>query len=148
MAKASSDYALQRKIDPRDFEESFLNNALDVVRSLRFAFVQYGSDNSSPNFWDNNAKPLDKIKEQVPYIDRSQLESVVGDYLALPYRCQAMDRFLVRALIALELYAFGDEMLNEETFGLFPARSNSSMVFSSAESLRSLFGQVRAGGSD
>jgi hypothetical protein len=34
-----------------------------------------------------------------------------------------MDRFLVRVLIAMELYAFGDEMLNEKTFGLFPARS-------------------------
>ncbi len=48
---------------------------------------------------------------------------MVDDYLALPYRCQALDRFLVRALIATELYAFGDEMLNEETFGLLPARS-------------------------
>jgi len=34
-----------------------------------------------------------------------------------------MDRFLVRVLIAVELYAFGDEMFNEMTFGLFPARS-------------------------
>ncbi|UPK31865.1 hypothetical protein IVB18_05375 [Bradyrhizobium sp. 186] len=124
MAKAASDYALPNKADPRDFEESVLNAALEIVRSLRFAFVRYGSDSPSPNFWDSNANPLDKIRaKQVPYIDRSQLEGVVGNYLALPYRCQALERFLVRALIAMELYAFGDEMLNEETFGLFPARS-------------------------
>ena len=91
---------------------------------MRYAFVRYGSDKSSPNFWDNNASPLEKIRaKQVPYIDRSELECVVGDYLALPYRSQAMDRFLVRVLIAVELYAFGDEMFNEMTFGLFPARS-------------------------
>jgi hypothetical protein len=123
IAKAALDYALPRQIDPRDFEESHLSQAVGIVRSLRFAFIRYGSDNSSPNFWDLNANPLEKIRaKQVPYIDRSELEAVVGEYLALPYRAQALDRFLVRALIAAELYAFGDEMLNEETFG-FPARS-------------------------
>jgi hypothetical protein len=59
----------------------------------------------------------------VPYMDRSSLETVVGEYLALPYRSPAMDRLLVDVLIAMELYAYGDEMLNEKTFGLFPARS-------------------------
>jgi hypothetical protein len=34
-----------------------------------------------------------------------------------------MDRALVRILIAMELYAFGDEMLNEENFVVFPGRS-------------------------
>lgn len=124
MAKAALEYALPSNVEPGDFEENILKDALGIVRSLRFAFIRYGSDSTSPNFWDSNANPLDKIRaKQVPYIDRSELEAVVGDYLALPYRCQALDRFLVRALIAMELYAFGDEMLNEETFGLFPARS-------------------------
>jgi hypothetical protein len=124
MAKAASDYALPGNIDPRVFEETLLNEGLAIVRSLRWALVRDEKENPSPNFWDNNAKPLEKIKaKQVPYIDRSGLEAVVGEYLALPYRCQALDRFLVRVLIAMELYAYGDEMLNEETFGLFPARS-------------------------
>jgi hypothetical protein len=78
----------------------------------------------SLNFWDNQANPIYKIKTgKVPYIDRSSVESVVSDYLALPFRAQAIDRFLVRVLVAMELYAYGDEMLNEKTFGLFPARS-------------------------
>ncbi|WP_448041110.1 hypothetical protein [Bradyrhizobium liaoningense] len=124
MAKAALEYALPSNAEPGDFEENILKDALGIVRSLRFSFLRYGSDSTPPNFWDSNANPLDKIRaKQVPYIDRSELEAVVGDYLALPYRCQALDRFLVRALIAMELYAFGDEMLNEETFGLFPARS-------------------------
>ena len=34
-----------------------------------------------------------------------------------------LDRLLVDVLIALEMYGFSHEMLNEETFGLVPARS-------------------------
>jgi hypothetical protein len=77
------------------------------------------------DFWDSHSSPIDKIKtDKVPYMDRSSLENVVGDFLALPYRSQAIDRFLVKILIALELYAFGDQMINEKTsFGLIPARS-------------------------
>ncbi len=123
MAKAASDYALKTNIDPDDFELVELGKAIDVVDNLRSALVRDWSDKSL-DFWDSHCSPLDKIKaDKVPYIDRLSVESVVGDYLALPYRSQAMDRFLVRILIAMELYAFGDEMLNEKTFGSFPARS-------------------------
>jgi hypothetical protein len=123
MAKAASEYALKKNIDPDDFEFCELSKALSVVDNLRSALVRDWSDKSL-DFWDFRSSPIDKIKaDKVPYIDRSSLESAVGDYLALPYRSQAMDRFLVRVLIAMELYAFGDEMLNEKTFGLFPARS-------------------------
>ena len=44
--------------------------------------------------------------------------------LALPYRSRAMDRLLVKVLVAMEFYAFGDEMFNEKSlFGLLPVRS-------------------------
>jgi len=89
---------------------------------LRSALVKDWKDKTL-DFWDSHSSPLDKIKaDKVPYIDRSSLECVVDDYLVLPYRSQAMDRLLVKLLIAVELYAFGDEMMNEKTFG-FPARS-------------------------
>ena len=123
MTKAASDHALKTNIDPDDFELDELGKAIDVVDNLRSALVRDWSDKSL-DFWDWHSSPIDKIKaDKVPYIYRSSLESVVGDYLALPYRSQAMDRFLVHVLIAMELYAFGNEMLNEKTFGLFPARS-------------------------
>ena len=123
MAKAALDYAVAKNIDPDDFEFTALNGTLSVVRDLRLALVKDGNDKTL-DFWDSSARPIDKIKaDKVPYIDRSSLESVAGDYLALPYRSQAMDRFLVKVLVAMELYAFGDEMLNEKTFGVFPARS-------------------------
>jgi hypothetical protein len=122
MAKAVTNYASEKKIDQYDFE-SLLNDGLTVVSNLRSSLLEDWKDKSL-NFWDNQANPIYKIKTgKVPYIDRSSVESVVGGYLALPFRAQAIDRFLVRILVAMELYAFGDEMLNEKTFGLFPARS-------------------------
>ena len=122
MAEAVSNHASQHAT-AFEFENS-LNEALGVVETLRSNLVEDCRKNKSLDFWDFHGTPLDKIKAgKVPYFYRSGIESVVGDYLALPYRSQAMDCFLVRALIAMEFYAFGDEMLNEKTFGLFPARS-------------------------
>jgi hypothetical protein len=124
MAKAASEYALARNIDPVDFENNLLRDALTVVESLRSALVRDWNDRTTLNYWDDYSSPIEKIKaDKVPYIDRSSLEVVVEDYLALPYRSRAMDRILVKLLIAVELYAFCDEMMNEKTFGLFPARS-------------------------
>jgi hypothetical protein len=87
---------------------------------LRSALLKDWNDKAL-DFWDSDARPIDKIKaDKVPYIDRSSLESVVGDYLALPYRSQAMDRLLVKVLTAVEFYSFGDEMMNEKSFGFPP----------------------------
>lgn len=122
MSQAALEYAVANNIHPRHFEDEVLRDGLNVVGGLRYAFINDPS-NRSPNFLDHG-NPTDLIKaDKVPRIDRMSLESMVGDYLALPYRSQAMDRALVRGLIAAEMYAFGDEMLNEKTFGLFPARS-------------------------
>jgi hypothetical protein len=123
MSDAAIKYAVAKNIDPDDFETGVLDGALAVVRDLRSALVKEWNDKTL-DFWDSNARPIDKIKaNKVPHIDRSSLEAVAGDYLAPPYRSQAMDRLLVKILVAVELYAFGDEMLNEKTFGMFPARS-------------------------
>jgi hypothetical protein len=120
MSQAALEYTLANNIGPDDFEYEVLRNALALVEGLRDAIP--GRSNRSPNFLDDG-NPLDLIKaDKVPLIDRRSLEGLVGDYLALPYRSEAMDRTLVRCLIAAEMYAFGDEMLNEKTlFGLIPS---------------------------
>jgi hypothetical protein len=123
MTKAASDYASAENIDPVEFENGVLNEGLAVVGNLRSALIRDWSDKSL-DFWDSQNTAVENIKaHKVPYIDRSSLETVTGAYLALPYRSQAMDRFLVQVLVEMEFYAYGDEMLNEKTFGLFPARS-------------------------
>lgn len=123
MAKAALDYAIAQKIDPDDFESVDLNKGLDVVQQLRWALVRSGD--MTLDFWNTRDRPFDRIKaDDVPPIDRSSLEAVVDDYLALPYRSRAIDRLLVKVLVAMEFYAFGDEMFNEKSlFGLLPVRS-------------------------
>jgi hypothetical protein len=122
MSQAALECALADNIGPDDFKVEVLWNAFALVGGLRYAFINDPS-NRSPNFLDDG-NPIDLIKaDKVPRIDRMSLEGLVGDYLALPYRSQAMDRAFIRGLIAAEMYAFGDEMLNEKTFGLISARS-------------------------
>jgi hypothetical protein len=121
MAEAALQYAIAKNIDPVDFEID-LGRALAIVGDLRSALVQDWNDKTL-DFWDYD-RPLDKIKaDKAPYIERSSLESVVGDYLALPYRSQAMDRLLVKVLVAMEFYAYGDEMMNPKysLFGFHPS---------------------------
>jgi len=120
ISRAALEHALANNIGPDDFEYEVLRDALALVEGLRDAIP--GRSNRSPNFLDDG-NPLDLIKaDKVPLIDRRSLEGQVGDYLALPYRSEAMDRTLVRCLIAAEMYAYGDEMLNEKTFfGLVPS---------------------------
>jgi hypothetical protein len=73
------------------------------------------------DFWDSRGDPLNKINaDKVPYIDRASLEEVAGNYLALPYRAQATDRILIKVLIAMELYAFGNLMINEKNIWVVP----------------------------
>jgi hypothetical protein len=124
MAQAAKQYALANNVlDPDDFAFDLLGPGISVVNSVRSALIRNRQDKTE-DFWDFNANPIAKIKaKKVPHIDRSSVEAAVDDYLALPYRTRSMDRFLVRLLIAVEMYAFGDEMFNEETFGLYPARS-------------------------
>jgi hypothetical protein len=122
MAKAALDYAITQKIDPDDFESVDLNRGLEVVQHLRWALVH--SDDKTLDFWNTRDRPFDRIKaNNVPNIDRSSLEGVVDDYLALPYRSRALDRLLVRVLVAMEFYAYGDEMMNPKysLFGMHPS---------------------------
>jgi hypothetical protein len=107
MSQSAVEYALANNIEPRHFEDDVLRDGLSIVGGLRYAFINDPS-NRSPNFLDQG-DPTHLIKAgKVPRIDRMSLECLVGDYLALPYRSQAMDRVLVRSLIAAEMYAYGD----------------------------------------
>jgi hypothetical protein len=124
MAEAASKYASGKPdIDEFEFEHDLLNRGLNVIDNLRSSLVKDWNDKTL-NFWDSYASPMDKIKAgKVPYMVRSGIEEVVGEYLALPYRSQPIDRFLVRILVAVELFAFGDEMLNGEKDAFIPGRS-------------------------
>jgi len=67
--------------------------------------------------WQNQGIKFDEIKRgEVPHIDRTSLTDGVVHYLALPIRNQSIERMLVDALVAMEVIAFADQMLNVPSF--------------------------------
>jgi hypothetical protein len=69
------------------------------------------------NLWHHRQIRFDEIKKgEVPHIDRGYLTQAVAQYLDLPIRNRRMDRMLVDALVAAEVIAFADKMLNIPTF--------------------------------
>ncbi len=137
MTKAALQYALQQGMNEFEFvngplSETFVNgplsDAANVTADARWSVCDVLSleegEKRPLNFWRHHEDPLEWIRQKkVPYIDRSEVEICVGSYLRLPFRCEAMDRLLVDLLVATEMYGFGDKILNEETFGLYPHSS-------------------------
>ena len=67
--------------------------------------------------------------KDVPYIYREFVEDAVSEYLNLPFRSKIIDRLILDLLIAMELYGFGDEMLNPIFRSLSPLKKNTSSHF-------------------
>ena len=126
-------YAEQERMDVDEFrrgrgrDDSPLSSAIEVVSGLRMALVpsnNWTGDIASLNFWVHDSRAFERVQsKKTPYMHRAELEEVVGTYLELPFRCPAIDALLVDVLVALEMYGFAEEMPNEQTFGLLPARS-------------------------
>lgn len=67
--------------------------------------------------WQHRQIRFDEIKKgEVPHVDRGSLTTAVGEYLNLPIRNKRIDRMLVDALVAAEVIAFADQMLNIPNF--------------------------------
>jgi hypothetical protein len=100
--------------------ENLLEKGIAAVQSLRWAVQPYDQkedEGQKLRLWSHRIQPLYDVKsKKTPYLSRPEIESSVGEYLALPYRSDHMDRLFVDVLIALELYQFSDEMINEEVF--------------------------------
>lgn len=66
----------------------------------------------SSNLWSHRANPVAEIKKQTaPLMGRGEIETIVQEYLDLPYRSQHVDRLLVDLLVALEVYAYGETVI-------------------------------------
>jgi hypothetical protein len=102
-----------------------LDAAVFLISDLRFASATVVTDeDEKPALWYHRRSPIQDVKaKKTPRFDRLEIESIAGRYLELPYRTETVDRVLVDLLVALELYQYADQMLNEPTFPGFPARS-------------------------
>lgn len=119
ITKAAVTYAVQHDLSEDEFEYSLLAEAIDIVRDIQYALVTdpHNGDAKNWKFWKHEDFIIQRIKNKdVPRIDRFQLESAATRYLDSPLRTKAIDRVLIDSLVAMEVFAFGDEMLNPEQF--------------------------------
>jgi len=101
-----------------DSFESLLEHGFSVVQNLRWAVQpheQPEDEKKKLKLRSHRIQPLyDVQSKKTPHLSRPEIESAVGEYLALPYRAEHIDRLFADVLVALELYQFSDEMINED----------------------------------
>jgi hypothetical protein len=107
-----------------EFEYHVLDPIASFVRELTGSFLSDEELSKAHSFWNHRANPLQDIaSKKVPNMGRDSLQESARLYLEMPIRHQRVDRLLIDSLTALELYAFGDEMINEPKFLGLPPRS-------------------------
>ena len=119
ITKSAKEVAVGRNMSVDDFAHDLLPEATGIVTDIQGALIHYvpeptASDlKASWNFWNHVQNPFYRIqKQEIPYIERSSLQSAAARYLNSPFRCVPIDRLLVDALMAAEIFAFGNEMWN------------------------------------
>jgi hypothetical protein len=113
---------------PGDSFESYLERGFEVVNNLRWSLRPYDQKDDESNrlkLWSHrNQLPYDVKSKKTPHLSRPEIETATGEYLKLPYRADHIDRLFADLLIALELYQYFDQMINEEVIPfLGPPRS-------------------------
>jgi len=121
LAAASERYAILKGVSADDFDETVLAPAFNVVDGIQSGLTDYSS-RSKPidhyDFWKHHNDPIALIEaKQHPYMNRQALEETVGEYLRQPVRSDVLDRLIADVLIAMEVFAFADEMLNKPHIG-------------------------------
>lgn len=122
--QAAADYADERGMEPWDFGYAGPGEAACmIVESLYNAvnFKEYedyekksAGRRQNTTVWRHHDFLLEDVKsKRAPEMNRSEIESVVSQYLDEPWRCEMLDRLLVDLLVAMEFVAFTDEMINE-----------------------------------
>lgn len=117
ITKAATAYAIGQGASIDDYNEpsfdDILRDATAVVSDLRFAVrADRGEDNTKLRLWSHRDRPIEAIKAATaPDLDRPEIEATVTRYLELPYRATEIDRTLVDLLVAMELFAYGQETI-------------------------------------
>ena len=96
-----------------------IEKGFSVVSLIRYSTDgRTKDDDLDPNrLWTHQDAGLDMVvAKRTPEFARTDIEEVVGEYLALPYRVELLDRTLTDLLIALEAFQFADQMINEIAF--------------------------------
>jgi hypothetical protein len=112
MADAAMRHAFATNATLDEYEDAIESGA-QAVDALSDALTDYDNrDNPAQrwNFWRHDPRPGQTIRQdRIPQIDRSGVEAAIERYLDLPYRAPYFERTLVDVLVAMELFAFGNE---------------------------------------
>jgi hypothetical protein len=113
--QAAAAYASANQL-PLDEFERLAGRGVAVLDSITHALhpLEY-DENRDPtehwNFWTHEKSPMPLIRAgTAPRIYKDDIASAAADYHELPYRALGLERLLVDALIAVEMYAYGREM--------------------------------------
>jgi hypothetical protein len=124
LIEQSIKYARDNSIDDQDFRYDLLGKVEDFLTEFANAFTTREELVNIRSLWRHRLSPLsDLASKTTPKMDRESLQCSVSTYLELPVKHQRVDRVLIDALTAIELFAFGEEMLNEKKIPGIPPRS-------------------------
>ena len=126
ITQSAKEYADTKNMSEDNFENLILQ-AIDVVSSLQYGLSPRDEKSLDTiykdNLWYHDKTALMRVKNKdVPYIHRELVEDAVSEYLNLPFRSKIIDRLILDLLIAIELYGFGDQMLNPIFRSLSPLK--------------------------
>lgn len=102
-----------------------------VLNNYRYA-TSREDDPVDDVHWHHDDSPFNTVRfDLAPRLDRQSLGGVAEDYLQLPYRCEEFERLLIDALVACEVYAYGELMIpkKKERFPVTPLRPRTLVGF-------------------
>lgn len=113
ITSSARDYAITSGVDLDDFKSTMLFDAGQIVEDITSALRRSWEEQAVHlDPWRHEKDPISLIATgQAPYMFRDSAEEAATKYLRLPYRSPLVERALVDILVALEVYAFGNEML-------------------------------------
>lgn len=118
MEHLKADETRSETLTPEEFEYA-LEDAASIVDGLSDSIKHKdaGTESDQQVLWSHRTYPIAEIKaKEAPQFGRAEIEETTAQYLRLPYRSEYIDRTLVDLLVALEIYAFGEEMINPKPF--------------------------------
>lgn len=125
VTQAAMEHAFAKGLDG-DALFDLARNGISIVSGLEYALTRDRkidlSENARSdvnwNFWRHDDQAQARMRAQdFPHMSRDSIEQDAYNYLDLPYRAPLLERTIVDILIALELFAFGKEMLEKLPLG-------------------------------
>lgn len=102
-----------------DYHWEVLAEQVSIIEEFQYALIDpnsFSENSENWDFWSHAKDPIVMIRSgDIPYMNREYLEGVAEKYIQLSFTLPLFEKTLVDALIALELFAFGEEAMPQPT---------------------------------